>query len=153
MSEDDMEHKHTKRKKSRAEAESGALFIVRHSLIGGAFALLIMLILSLAFSGIAYTRDDPDALLGVFSYATLYISALAAGYISAKRTGQSALAVGALSGAVIVLVLLLISVCFGDSYSSGYAWSVKMAIRASVILVSVLGGYIGVHKRSYRKRR
>ena len=107
----------------------------------------------LGFCWISYTRDDPDSLLSVLSFAALYISALVAGIISAKRTGNRGLLSGALSGIMLVGLLFLMSLCFGDSYSSGYSWASGMAMRGSVVLLSVLGGLIGVHKGNTKKRK
>ena len=148
-----MEHKHIQRKNNREGSEAGTIYIVKSSLLGAACSLLLMLVLAFAFSAISYSRDDPDALLGVLSFSALYISALMAGIISAKRTGKSALLSGALSGIMLVGALFLISLCFNDSYSSAYRWSTGMLIRASVIALSVLGGFIGAHKRNTRKRK
>lgn len=148
-----MDHRNVKRKKNREAKNAGGFSMLKNSLIGASVALAVMLVLAVAFSWIAYTRKDPDTLLGVLSFAALYISALVGGIVSAKRMEQSALAVGVICGAIFSLALFLISLCFGDSYSSRYRWGVGTAIRASVILISIFGGFIGVHKRSIRKRK
>ena len=148
-----MEHKHMHRKKNRENGDTGTLPIVKNSILGAACSLILMLVLSLAFCWISYTRDDPDSLLSVLSFAALYISALVAGIISAKRTGNRALASGALSGIMFVGILFLISLCFSDSYSSGYPWGSETAMRGSVILLSILGGLIGVHKGNTKKHK
>lgn len=148
-----MDRKHMQRKKSREGSNASAFPILKNSLIGAACSLGVMLVQALAFSALSYTRDDPDALLGVLSFAALYISALVAGIISAKRTGKGALCCGALSGIMLVGILFLVSLCFNDSYSSGYPWGAGMAIRASVVALAVLGGFIGIHKRNTRKRK
>ena len=151
--EDEMERKHMNRKKSREGSDAGGLPIIKNSILGAACSLILMLALSLGFCWISYTRDDPDSLLSVLSFAALYISALVAGIISAKRTGNRGLVSGALSGIMLVGLLFLMSLCFGDSYSSGYSWASGMAMRGSVVLLSVLGGLIGVHKGNTKKRK
>lgn len=148
-----MDHKRMQRKKSRGGNDAGALSMLKSSLMGSVCSLVLMLVLALAFSAISYTRDDPDALLGALSFAVLYISAIVAGVITAKRIEKNALAAGALSGIMLVVVLFLISFCFGDTYSSGYSWGVIMGIRASAVAASMLGGFMGSHKRNTRKRK
>lgn len=148
-----MDRKHMQRKKTGEGGDLGALSMLKSSFIGAACSIVVILVLALVFSAISYTRDDPDALLGVLSFAALYISALVAGIISAKRTKKSAICCGALSGMMLVGILFLVSLSFNDSYSSGYPWGTGMVIRASVVLLASLGGFIGIHKKNTRKRK
>ena len=148
-----MSRKHMGRKKGREGGEEGALWVVKNSLVGTLAAIVLMLVLTFVFAAIAYTRDDPDSLVGVLSFSNVYMSSLFAGLFSAKRTGKNALACGTLGGVMLMMFLFAMSLFFGDACYSGYAWGTSMAIRASVVALAILGGFIGVHKRNTVKRK
>ena len=150
-----MKRRHIERKKGREGTDTGAIDILKGALGGVLFALPLMLALILAVTYIAYSRDDPDSLVSILSFAVLYVTALFAGLLATRRARQNAVLRGALSGAMLVLLLFLLSFFFGDEASSGYGWTMGLFIRASVVGVSSLGGLIGTYKTSnkHRKRR
>ena len=123
---------------------------MKSSLVGALVSTVMMLVLTLGFCALAYTREDPDSLAGVLSFAALYITALLAGMISAKRCGKNAPACGALGGFILLIFLCVISL-FCDS--AGYSVGVGLALKASVIFVSVLGAVIAAQKGDPRRRK
>lgn len=153
IAEEKMERRRMHRKKSGENTESGAMSMLRGVLLGAGAAIVAVLALGLLFSVIAYTREDPDSVASVLGFAGIYISAMLAGIVSARKSGGGALLSGALSGALLLLVLYILSVCFGDSFSSGYSGGVGALIKASLMLDSVLGAILGKHKSSRTRRR
>ena len=148
-----MNHKRIEKRKRRDGAETGAISVFKNSFVGVVFAILMMLALALIFTAIAYTREDPDSLVGFFAVASTCVSSIFAGLISAKRTEKNALASGALSGVIFVLFLWILSLCFNDAHSSDYTNGARLLIRGGVVILSVLGALIGAHKRNTRKRK
>ena len=148
-----MEHKHARRRAKREVGGDGAVFLIKKSLMGALVSIGIMLVLSLSLAGVAYKNADPDALVGLFSFAALYISAFVAGIASAKLAGRDGVVSGALGGLMLVAILFVISVCLGDAYAGSSSWGATMALRASVVAISALGGFIGGKKSNTRKRK
>ncbi len=148
-----MSRRHIERKKNREGADSGAVSVLKNALKGVLFAIPIMLLLTLIAAYIAYTREDPNSAVGVFSFTILYISALLAGLFASKGGKESPLLSAALSGVMLAFILLIVSFFFGEEYSAGYGWGIGLLIRSSLVAVSALGGFIGIHKVNSKRRK
>ena len=150
-----MNARHKVRKRNTEGSDNGLSGVLRHSLVGffcGAATLTVFLLIGAAVS---LNTEDPDSLIGVLAFSSLYISALVCGFVTAKKCGKNILLSGALSGVWLVLSLSLISLFFNGTSSVGRPWGIEMLIRGTVVLVSALGGYIGANrpKNTNKKRR
>ena len=83
--------------------------------ISAASTLCIGLVLLLLSTALAYAQADPAVLARPLALASLYVSAIIGGYISAKNTDRP-LACAAICGAgTMVLLMLLSFIPFGKS--------------------------------------
>ena len=148
-----MSRRHIERKKNREGADSGAVSVLKNALKGVLLAIPIMLLLTLIAAYIAYTREDPNSAVGALSFTILYISALLAGLFASKGGKESPLLSAALSGVMLAFILLIVSFFFGEEHSAGYGWGIGLLIRSSLVAVSALGGFIGIHKVNSKRRK
>lgn len=103
--------------------------------------ILVLLSLVLASANIPQFAVDPMA-----SFA-LAAGGLVAGFCCTKIMGENGLAYGALTGAVMTLVVLLAGLALKDN-SFGVPALLKIAY---VMLSSMLGGVVGVNTKKRRK--
>lgn len=145
--------KHTKRKSSRPaprreEAENQFGATLKSALFGTGIALLAAMLLLFLCAGICYGTADPDALTTPLSLSALYLSAMIGGFASVRRNRGGALFCGALCGALLILAFLMINLCFHATYSRSFSPMIALLLRAVVLLFSVLGGFLGLHRRT-----
>ena len=141
------------KRRVKNEGGTGALDTVKSSFMGCGAAIVVALLLWFVSAAVAYANADPDTFVGTFGLATSYISAIAAGFVSVRINKRNALVCGLMSGTAFALLLFLVSRFFDESYSSGYSLPISIALRASTLLMSVLGAFIGIHKKSKPRRR
>ena len=141
-------------RKKRMREEHGELaWLVRSCFIGFGVSVAVAAGLWLAASVISYAQNDPDAFVGTLGFAAIYLAALVAGFVSVKINKERALACGALSGFLLALLFFVISLFFSGDYSSNYPFIVGVALRAAMILMSVLGAFAAVHHKKKRRVR
>ena len=142
-----------KKKRNAAKEQDGFASLVKNCLIGVGIALASAIVLWVVATFVAYSNSDPDAILPTLAFAVIYIVFVIGGFASSKLNQGQGLICGALSGIVLVSFFLLVSIFFGAEYSSGYGFLTALLLRAAGVLMSVLGGYIGAHKRATRRHR
>ena len=147
-----MERNRSARKNSAAELSAPAA-IIRSSFIGAGIAVIVSAVLLFAATLIAYANADPESVTGMLGLAAIYIASMSAGFCSVRINRQSALACGALSGFLLALLFFVVSLFFDTSYSSEYPIVAKLALRAAILLMSVLGAYAGLHRGSGKRRK
>ena len=119
------------------------------------FAMIFVPIMGVIFLLIAtlvgYRSTDPLALIPYLSLAALGLTALLGGLISARRKRGHPLLSGLLCGLLINLLLLSISLFFGDevksAWSLGFTSPVQWGLHATVALLSLLGAKLGMRRR------
>ena len=82
-------------------------------LIGTLTALAIGLVLLLASCFLGLSFDDPDRYTPILALASLFITALTGGYLSARTHRKNGLACGAVSGILLVGILVLLTFALG----------------------------------------
>lgn len=121
--------------------------IIKPIVIGflvGAFSAFFVLIIA-AF--LMTLKDVPEWSLGVISTVATSIGSLVAGYFCAYIYKKQGLAVGALMGTVIFMLLYIIGILSGAApFTLG-----KLAMFSSDLIFGVLGGIIGINKVIKRK--
>lgn len=120
------------------------------SACGLATALVLMLLLLIAATVIAYRGDDPGARVVPFSYIIMLVTALCGGYAAAHRRGKQGLLCGALTGIGLVAICLIgYLIMLGD----GEAAPGRLALSYLIMIaLSVLGGLAGGKMRSGVRR-
>lgn len=120
------------------ENSSGKLIL--DSLKAAGITIPISFILLLIMNFISYSNDDPYKLLSALAYTALFLSMFVCGVISEKFNSGNGLICGAVSGIILIAVMLLISVFAGadGQFSVLHA----LLIYSGGIAVSAIGGFI-----------
>ena len=148
-----MGYNDNKKRKRRTEKENGATSVVKSSLWGILASLGAFVVLWLAASFVAYSCNDPDAMLPILAFIALYLSALVGGFVASKNYGDGGIVSGGICGAAFAFLLLFLSFTFGKEYSSGYGAMMSIMLRALVMVFAIVGGFIGTQKRKRRRPR
>ncbi len=117
---------------------------------------LLALLFSLAFSLFTLTlssafllrTESPSTWISLIGVLLPSLSALFGGIVSSKTGGGGALS-GLLFGIGFVAVLLLLSFLLEDGAFSLFK---SLVLYTAVLLIAVLGGVLGTHKRQKRRR-
>lgn len=142
-----------KKRRALAESDSGAVRLLKSSLIGCAVSIATAIVLWIVATVVAYSCNDPDSVISAFAFCAIYAAAVVGGFVSAKINGGGGLVCGAVSGVMITFLLLLVAVFMRNVYSSGYGALTSLLLRAFVVLASILGGLFGTYKRTKRRSR
>lgn len=108
--------------------------------LGTVISLVIGLILLVVTCFLGLSMKDPDKYTPMLSLASLFITALISGYLAARTHRKSGLACGALSGILLVGILVLLAFAFGY----GIHISLFAICAPAVIVCSTLSGVVGV---------
>lgn len=127
--------------------------LLQSALFGALCGLLSSVPLLFAASAICYATADPAALTLPAALVVLCLSALATGICAVRRHRAAPLAVGALGGVFLALVLFTLSLLLRSHAESTLAIPLALGLRAAVIPVSALGGCLGLPRKTHKKRR
>ena len=94
---------------------------------------------------IAMMTDDPGGVARPAAFAALFAASAISGVLSAKVTGVASC--GAVTGALLSLILFIISVCF---YKSDMSAVTSFLLHLAQIAVATLGGVIAGRKKKRR---
>ena len=94
---------------------------------------------------IAMMTDDPGGVARPAAFAALFAASAISGVLSAKVTGVASC--GAVTGALLSLILFIISVCF---YKSDMSAVTSFLLHLAQIAVAALGGVIAGRKKKRR---
>ena len=134
-----------------ADAERGAVSLIKSSFMGLGFSLACSVILWLIASAIAYANNDPDSVAGGLGLAAIYLAGFAGGFFAVRMNREGAILCGLVCGGLLAILTLFVSVFFPSSYSSNYPLIVSVAMRAAIVLFSGLGAFAGVHRKKNRR--
>ena len=121
-----------------------------------AFAVGIILsaVLLFAFTGIAFFSKDPDSLTALLGYGALYISSAVMGIVAARLSGEKGVVSSALSGVMMLVLLILMSFLPMECTGSEVSPLVNMLMYAAVPGVTVVAGLLfGKRKPAKHRRR
>ena len=110
-------------------------------------ALAVGLLLLIASCFLGLSLDDPDKFTPPLALGSLFITALLAGYLSARSHKKSGLVCGALSGVLLVGILVLLAFAFG----LGIRIPLFAICAPASIVVASLAGLCGVGSGSVKK--
>jgi len=120
-----------------------------------AFAIGIILsaVLLFAFTGIAFFSKDPDSLTGLLGYGALYISSAVMGTCAARMSGDKGIVSSALSGVMMLTLLILMSFLPMECTGNAVSPIVNMLMYAAVPGASVLAGLLFGKRKPVKHRR
>ena len=143
-----------KNRKRRDKGNGDAKSIVGSSLVGLAVSGMAFAVLWIVATFLAYSLKDPDSVIEIAAFCSVYASAFAGGLVASNKNKDSGVICAALCGGMLAVALLFVSFAFGDEYSSGYRLFTELLIRLGVVAASLLGGMLGVYQRpKHRPRR
>ena len=124
------------------------------SAIGVAASVICVILLGFIMAAIIYRTSDPTSYIVPAAFSALYISSLIGGFFSSKLNGGSALLCGLLTGAMLLVVMFLISLPVSNDLSADLGIIENISLRAAIMVCTILGAFIGVTKqRSKSKKR
>ena len=130
-------------------AVSGALFALPVTVLLGAIFLCVLAI-------VANASADPDAMLSPLAMCALGLASLLGGLVGERRSEAHPLAVGLAGGAMLVVLLWFVSLFFGtgarEALSMGAPPVVGIALRVGVVVMEIIGAYIGTYRPRTRTR-
>ena len=127
--------------------------VLRNSLSGLiSFAIVGIVLISIACA-VAYANPDPDSLIMPMSLASLLPSMFAAGFVCTKKTGDAPLLCGIVTGGIITVFTILISLLLQGISVSGYEFWQQSLLHGIAILFCILGSFAGNAKRKVDPRK
>ena len=119
-------------------------------LISGALGMtggiLVSLLISLVFCGVALTFSDPRGAISAFAYAVLALGSICAGVVAMRTDENRSYVSSLIAGVMYVLALFIISLFMrGDG---AYSPLLRTLIFVLMIGMSMLGGSIGKGRRT-----
>lgn len=128
-------------------AEGGFAAAFMAALFALPVAVIIGLVLLLIVTAVAYADPDPDRLTTPLSLGALGLTALLDGLVAARRGRGQPLLGGLLSGLLLALLLLGLSLFFGDEARAqltlGASALVRWGLHGGVVALSLLGAKLG----------
>ena len=135
-------------KNAYAKEESGQNLPVC-ALRGLLTAVLAVLAVAAACSFIGLGMEDPGKYTKIFAFASLFTASFAGGFSAARAKGSATLACGALTGAFVLALIAVLSLCFSLSLNI----PLFALCAPCVLLCSVLGANVGVGARGGKKKK
>ena len=126
---------------------SGASRYIKSFLFGQLFGIAALCVCYILFAIVVTAIDLPSFALNLMAIIGLGIAGLISGYFSAKAVGNRGLVVGFISGMMMSLLFLLLSVLV---FSCKFHW--MLGIKLIVIgICSIFGGIFGVNSKKRRR--
>ena len=118
-------------------------------LMGAAFSLGTVLLVSLALATVSYFTKDPTALTGAFSLITLILAGGISAFITTKANGEGGSLVGILSAVISALLMLTV----GIIWRGGLLPLGAVLNFVAFTVVSIAASLLGKHRptRSHKK--
>ena len=122
---------------------SGTSRYIKSFLFGQLFGVIALFVSYIIFAVVVTAIDLPAFALNLLVIVGLGIAGLVSGYFSAKAVGNKGLVIGFISGMMMSLLFLLLSVLL---FSCKWNW--MLGIKLIVIgICAVFGGIFGVNSK------
>lgn len=122
---------------------SGTSRYIKSFLFGQLFGVIALFVSYIIFAVVVTAIDLPAFALNLLTIVGLGIAGLVSGYFSAKAVGNKGLVIGFISGMMMSLLFLLLSVLL---FSCKFNW--MLGIKLIVIgICSIFGGIFGVNSK------
>lgn len=117
---------------------------VKAILIGSLCGALAILLLTFLFSFLLLSVHVSDTVIDIMILFAVAIGGLTAGYLCGRALREKGLLLGAISGGILFLLLLIVGVCIGEAVS-GMMTAWKLLV---LLLGSSIGGILGANARN-----
>ena len=142
-----------KRKSSHQKKEASTSGILSSAFKSALIALLTSLFLALIVSAIVMKIKDPIEAVLPISLAVLYICSFLSGFLCIKKLREGTILCGALSGAIFMLLHILISLFLPKDFSFSRSFGLSFLLHVLIILFSICGAYIAKKGLGKRKKK
>jgi len=130
--------------KTASAKEKSGQGIITCALRGLISAIVVSLAVSAITAAVGLSTEDPGGYIKIFASVSLFCAAFAGGFAAARAKGSATLLCGALTGAFILALIALLSLCFSLRLNI----SLFALCAPCVLICSVLGANIGVCSRT-----
>jgi len=113
-------------------------------------SIISAILLVFVFGYFCYTSKDPDSLINLVSMAVLYIGAFVGGFLSSRFNRGMGLLSGAVTGGIFMLFVVVLSLISSNNVGEG--GFVRWIMFLLIVVISSVGGYIGIPKSKKRKK-
>ena len=119
------------------------------TLLGAAFALVVMLAVSFILSVISSMTKDPTSFIGAFSLLALILSGVISGFVTSKVNGDGGVLIAILSSVISAFTILAI----GLIWKGG---AIKLSVPLNLLVfiaVSLIASLLGKKQPKRKKHR
>lgn len=132
--------------KKTSESERGIFLPSFKSQIAWIVSGVVLLVI---FCAVAYSTEDPDAMMKPLALTALYLSAAIGGVFAARLSGGRMIC-GLLSGGFTALIVFALSVI--PIFDSGITIGEGLIMNALIIPASFIGSFIGTPRSKKPKK-
>lgn len=119
---------------------------IKPILSGVGFGICVSLVLLLLFSLIVSSINVPQKLIGALSFISFVFGTWVSGFVSARLVRKNGLVIGMITGAVILLIMLLLGI-----FVIVEPFSIMLLFKGVAALLSAaFGGILGVNFKHRR---
>ena len=130
------------------QSQCGVFSVALKGSLGGLIGFVATgLLLITAACAIAYSSNDPSALIAPLALGALLLSAFVGGFVTCKLTRRAPMLCGVIFGALCTLVMLALCLVLSGAPASHYTFFQGLMLHAFLVLFSVLGAFTGTVKR------
>ncbi len=147
---------HQRKTNRRNDTPSESVFpsLLRHCAVGALISILVSIVLLLLSALVCLNTENPDQILPYLGYFSILTGLFLSGIFSAFRNKEKGVLCGIISGAMIEFVLLISALAMFDPHiDQSFRFTVTLILYRCGILLSALGGNIGIRLREQKKRR
>ena len=126
--------------------------IVHCCAVGLLFSVILGVFLALVMSWIICETDDPARYVTPTALIALYVPAFFGGFAAAVLNKKSALLCGLGVGVMLVALMFIASLLISNTLSGENGVISAVALRMAVLVSSILGAFVGITKKSSRKK-
>lgn len=123
------------------------ILILKGTIKGFIFAVLIFFILIAVFAIIISKTDVSDAVIQVMTLASLGISSFVSAFINQNKTKQRGIVIGSISATEIFLVIFIVAL-FGNNGVFNFLMLKKLIV---ILFAGLLGGILSANKKKKYK--
>ena len=145
-------HSHARRAQTK-ESSSPFSLAVKNSALGFFWSLPLCVLLIFISALVAFKAKDPASLTTPLAVASLGLSSAFSGFLSGKLNGRSQMLCSAMSGALLVMLIMVLSLFMGGSYrGEHFSTSNRAILYLASFALSLGGGFLSSVKRKVRRK-
>lgn len=123
--------------------------MVKNSVISVVIGMIVSIALLIVFALVSYSNPDPDKLVFPLALIALYVGAVVAGIITAKRNGEKILFGGLITGLVYLLMIFMLSLIPEElEFVSKISGLYSVIAHAALIFAAIAGSFFGRKKEA-----